>query len=323
MPQPLEVRELQMPQLQVMRIDGVFHPVENVKCDMAEGLLDVSSFKLYVAATTEAHRPIYLHKHLLDVHDPAVEKLQEEKMQLVSLIVAIGLEFNIRVGVVVSPQGVGKTWCGWLVAHTLQKTKNVAMIHVAITGKILTTVAKQSETTFVKKVYMDATMSLNLLMSLVKDYQVCILDVGDLDRQSGVSEVFRCMRSCIEHSSACAKFLALCSGHSEDLIHGTPNLIKAAKLVMWSWTSDEVNGLSKLRSDTEHAFAVCGGSVRYLFEQETDKIIIKETVRQLDQREMEALLKLDVPTSDEGHKQRTRLLAFCPRQNQADTFQEV
>ena len=74
------------------------------------------------------------------------------------------------------------------------------------------------------------------------------------------------------------KFMGLMSGHGETRIVGKPSLhLSPLKLVLWSWTKDEVEKLcEKLGpgAPTAHAYAVCGGSVRFLFKPDDEAGVI-------------------------------------------------
>ena len=75
-----------------------------------------------LASNTEATRPIFLRKHLLDVRKVAVDVLsasvEEDAKRLVSLV---------------GCRGTGKKWCGWLVARALHQAKKCTL-HVTIRG---------------------------------------------------------------------------------------------------------------------------------------------------------------------------------------------
>ncbi|CAE7585405.1 unnamed protein product [Symbiodinium pilosum] len=61
------------------------------------------------------------------------------------------------------------------------------------------------------------------------------------------------------------------------------------------------------------AYAVCGGSVRHLFDPNADEKQILGAVRGLTQADMVNLLALDVSLDDVQQKNRTGLLSFFPR----------
>ena len=77
-----------------------------------------------MAPNTTTDRPLFLRKHLLNVRDKAVKALQSE-IRLVSLV---------------GCPGTGKTWCGWLVAYTLQKAV-VKTLHLTVRNSDVTAIA--------------------------------------------------------------------------------------------------------------------------------------------------------------------------------------
>jgi len=152
--------------------------------------------------------------------------------------------------------------------------------------------------------------------------QVCVLDVGGTLPQVS-AEIFQGVRTLLEHQAfSKVNIMGMLSGHGEETITGKQCLctMPTQRLVMWSWTAEEVDALSKRMPGglEEGAFAVCGGSVRHLFQVKTDQDAILRAVSGLDQTQMRALLYGDVPTSDEGHRQRTRLMSFLPKRDGSD-----
>ena len=95
----------------------------------ANEMLDVSGFRNFVAPNTTADRPLFLRKHLLNVHTKAVKTLTVEKIRFVSLV---------------GCPGTGKTWCGWLVAYTLQKA-DTKTLHLTIRNTDVTAIADFKE----------------------------------------------------------------------------------------------------------------------------------------------------------------------------------
>lgn len=108
---------------------------------------------------------------------------------------------------------------------------------------------------------------------------VCVVDVEGTSQQQA-AEIFRNVRSTLEKESfSNVNIMCLVSGHGEATIHAKLDRtnMQTQRLVMWSWTAEEVYALSKARSAAglkvyqEGAFAVCGGSVRHLFDVQRDQ----------------------------------------------------
>lgn len=266
-----------------------------------------------LASDTSAEKPLFLRQHLLDVHKFAVDTLKEGDVRLVSLV---------------GCPGTGKTWCGWLVAYTLQQL--IPTLHLTFRGGTVSAVSKLSE----KRTYLSGPLKFtdySKFEELIKKSgcNVCILDVGDLPFAT-TDEIFRCMRTLLEQTqgSANIKFLALHSGHGERLILGKiADEIEKRTLVLWSWTKQEFEALRSAMEAKEansgpspHAYAVCGGSVRRLFRVDVDKEYIFKTAKDLSQDEMERFLRLEFPTASDAQKQRTSLLAFYPEDGNNDSF---
>lgn len=272
-------------------------------------LLDVSGFKNFLAANTAADHPILLRKPLLDVHAAALKLLvAEAKPRLVSLV---------------GCPGIGKTWCGWLVLYALEtQKKRVSTLHVTFRGDDVIAVANIKH----KRKYTASIGRVVLLQSLIceANCQVCVVDVGELPREE-MASIFRGVRtSLIEsfHVPATVKFLCLMSGHGESTIIGKPSLaFKSQPLVLWSWTEKEVDDyVKKMTAQGKQpppfgAHAVCGGSVRLLYDVERDSTDILAAVTRMDQMQLERFTKLDLPSSNADHNQESSLLAFYPKPN--------
>jgi hypothetical protein len=262
----------------------------------ADAKLNVEGFANFTVSGTTVERPLFLRKHLIDVHDAAVRALTSEEIDLVSLV---------------GCPGVGKTWCGWLVTYTLEQTFKVPTLHLTIRGNIVTAIVGLSK----KKKYSVHQFTIYMLKEVIKDSKCkcCVLDIGE-QQQTEVGRIFICVRSLLEAKYCGVKFMGLLSGHGQETIIGKQRIIGTQALVMWSWTEEEVSALKP----PEGAFAVCGGSVRYLHAVETDKKLIEDIIVGLSQAELGKLLSLDAPASDEAHKQRTRLMAFRPKYESSD-----
>ena len=126
----------------------------------ADELLDVEKFKDFVAPNTTADRPLFLRKHLLNVHNKAVEALQAEEIRLVSLV---------------GCPGTGKTWCGWLVAYTLQQ-KGKKTLHLTIRNRDVTAIANFETKQQYEEVHWNGHMLKQVLRE--SECQVCIVDVS-------------------------------------------------------------------------------------------------------------------------------------------------
>ena len=230
--------------------------------------LNVEGFRDFVVAGTTADRPLYLRKHLIDVHDAAVDALK--KHRLVSLV---------------GCPGVGKTWCGLLVAHTLQ-SQGVQTLHLTVRGKTAVAIINLSE----RKEYTVKQFDVFMLQQAITEAecQVCMLDVGGFLPQVS-AEIFQGVRTLLEHQAfSKVNIMGMLSGHGEETITGKQSLctMPTQRLVMWSWNAEEVDGLSKRMPGglEEGAFAVCGGSVRHLFQVKTDQDAILRAVRNADAR---------------------------------------
>ena len=269
----------------------------------ADELLDVKEFQDFVAPNTTTDRPLFLRKHLLNVHDKAVEALTAEQIRLVSLV---------------GCPGTGKTWCGWLVAYTLHKACKKKTLHLTIRNSTVTAIANFKE----KKQYAKVSWNENMLEQVLGDSQcqVCIVDVS-MNIADEATRIFTGIQQLIEDGKfADVKFMGLMSGHGQEKITGKQlSLEVLQKLVLWSWSEEEVAALcTKLKHagwepPSDEAYKVCGGTVRYLLRPKEDERIIREAVRGLSQDEMKKLLALDMTLDDQQGKNRTRLLAFFPR----------
>ena len=269
----------------------------------ADELLDVEAFKDFVAPNTTTDRPLFLRKHLLNVHKKAVEALTAKKIRLVSLV---------------GCPGTGKTWCGWLVAYTLQKT-GAKTLHLTIRNTDVTAIANFKE----KNQYAKVSWNENMLEQVLGESQcqVCIVDVS-MNIAEEATRIFTGIQQLIERNEkkfADVKFMGLLSGHGQEKITGKQlSLEVLQKLVLWSWSEEEVATLcTKLKDPgseppSDDVYKVCGGSVRYLFRPEEDQNRIREAVKGLSQDEMKKLLALDMTLDDQQGKNRSRLLSFFP-----------
>ena len=122
-----------------------------------------------------------------------------------------------------------------------------------------------------------------------------------------------------ETEFAHVKFMGLMSGHGQEKITGKQLPLQVIqKLVLWSWSEEEVTTLSTKLKDagskppSDEAYKVCGGSVRYLSRPDEDENRIGEAVKGLTQDEMKKLLALDTTLDDQQGKNRSRLLSFFP-----------
>eukprot|EP00439_Symbiodinium_sp_Y106_P005008 s4866_g1.t1 len=113
--------------------------------------------------------------------------------------------------------------------------------------------------------------------------------------------------------------MGLLSGHGQEKITGKQLPLQVIqKLVLWSWSEEEVTTLSTKLKDagskppSDEAYKVCGGSARYLSRPDEDENRIREAVRGLSQDEMKRLLALDTTLDDQQGKNRSRLLYFFP-----------
>ncbi|CAE7245625.1 unnamed protein product [Symbiodinium sp. CCMP2592] len=267
----------------------------------ADELLDVKQFMDFVAPNTTADRPLFLRKHLLNVHNKAVEALQAEKIRLVSLV---------------GCPGTGKTWCGWLVAYTLQKVGKKTL-HLTIRNSTVTAIANFQ----VKKQYTKVSWNEYMLEQVLRESecQVCIVDVS-MDKPDAATDIFIGIRQLIEDGKfADVKFMGLLSGHGQEKITGKQLPLQVIQtLVLWSWSEEEVTTLRTKLKDagskppSDEAYTVCGGSVRYLFRCEEDEKRTRKAVKGLSQDEMKKLLALDMTLDDQQGKNRSRLLSFFP-----------
>ena len=268
----------------------------------ADKLLDVKAFKDFVAPNTTTDRPLFLRKHLLNVHKKAVEALTAKKIRLVSLV---------------GCPGTGKTWCGWLVAYTLQKAGKKTL-HLTIRNSTVTAIANFKEKRQYEEVHWNGHMLKQVLGE--SQCQVCIVDVS-MNEAVEAARIFTGIQQLIEDQKfAHVKFMGLLSGHGQEKITGKQLCLQVLqKLVLWSWSEEEVATFCTKLKDAgskpppDEAYKVCGGTVRYFFRLKEDENRIREAVRGLSQDEMKKLLALDMTLDDQQGKNRTRLLAFFPR----------
>ena len=258
----------------------------------ANTLLKVEAFEDFVAPNTTTDRPLFLRKHLLNVHRKAVEALKAKEIRLVSLV---------------GCPGTGKTWCGWLVAYTLQKTCKKKTLRLTIRNRDVTAIANFQ----VKKQCKEVSWNGHLLDQVPRESQcqVCIVDVS-MNEAVEAARIFTGIQQLIERNEkefAHVKFMGLLSGHGQEKITGKQSNILdvTRKLVLWSWTEGEVAGLRAkmlqqgLEPPPEGAYAVCGGSVRDLFQPHKDENRTREAVKGLSQDEMKKLLALDMTLDDQ------------------------
>ncbi|CAE7268655.1 unnamed protein product [Symbiodinium sp. CCMP2592] len=279
----------------------------------ADELLDVKDFMDFVAPNTTADRPLFLRKHLLNVHEKAVEALQSEHKRLVSLV---------------GCPGTGKTWCGWLVAYTLQKVGKKTL-HLTIRNSDVTAIANFQ----VKKQYEEVSWNGHMLKQVLRESkcQVCIVDVS-MNKPDAAMDIFTGIQQLIERNEeefAGVKFMGLLSGHGQEKITGKQlSLQVIQKLVLWSWREEEVATLCTKLKDagseppSDEAYKVCGGSVRYLFRHEEEAKRTRDAVKGLSQDEMKRLLALDMPLDDQQGKNRSRLLSFFPSRGASNAVDE-
>ena len=214
--------------------------------------------------------------------------------------------------------GIGKTWCGWLVAYTLQQLK-ISTLHLTFRREKVSAVSNLSE----KNTYeIPEKLIYTAFKKLINQSAcaVCILDVGNLPFATA-DHIFGCMQTLLEDTqgSKNINFMALHSGHGENVILGKlASEVERRTLVLWSWTRQEFEDLrATMETQTgsapsPEAYTVCGGSVRHLFRMDLDKEYIFKTAKVLNQDEMERFLRLEFPTVSDHHKHRTSLLAFYP-----------
>ena len=246
----------------------------------------------------------------MDVHTVAVDALKSEgqEKRLVSLV---------------GCPGTGKTLCGWLVCYSLHHEAKTTL-HLTIRGNLVIAVSAFKT----KKIYQIAEWNFFMLREILTDTNcdVCIMDVGVKTPQQ-TNEIFTGVRTILENPEEPkpflqVKFMGLVSGHGEENITGKEMHISkiTQRLVLWSWTEEEFNALLKKMKESEKelpkedAYSICGGSVRGLFSVDEVKQSIFKFFKKLNQHEIGKLHDLDVPASDEQHKQRNTLLAFRPAQ---------
>ena len=267
-------------------------------------LLQVKEFQDFVAPNTTTERPLFLRKHLLNVHKKAVEALKAKKIRLVSLV---------------DCPGTGKTWCGWLVAYTLQKTCKKKTLHLTIRNSTVTAIANFETKQQYEEVHWNGHMLKQVLRE--SECQLCIVDVS-MNKPDAALDIFTGIQQLIERGRddkefAGVKFMGLLSGHGQEKITGKQLPLQVIqKLVLWSWSEEEVTTLSTKLKDagskppSDEAYKVCGGSVRYLSRPDEDENRIREAVKGLSQDEMKRLLALDTTLDDQQGKNRSRLLSF-------------
>ena len=268
-----------------------------------------------LAKNTEADKPIFLRKHLLEVHDVSVATLKDDgDKKLVSLV---------------GCPGTGKTWCGWLVANTLQRKHKVQVLHLTIRGTDVIAIWASDDGQYQKSTYkkVDVWTSTLLLRQVLTDSKckVCIIDVGNLFSHE-VKNIFRGVHSILEDDSNVIKFMGLVSGDGqEDIIGKQSNILgMTQKLVLWSWFEHEFQAycnatkmtLPEMEADV---YAICGGSVRNCFRPKQDMSEIFDAVKKLSQDEKDGFLMVNTrPTNDAEQKQRSHLLAFFPANKDSD-----
>ena len=272
-----------------------------------------------LAKNTEADKPIFLRKHLLEVHDVSVATLKDNgDKKLVSLV---------------GCPGTGKTWCGWLVANTLQCKHKVQVLHLTIRGTDVIAIWA-SDGQYWKRIYNKVDVWTSSMLGQVladSKCKVCIIDVGNLFSDD-VKKIFRGVHSILEDDSNVIKFMGLVSGHGEEDIIGKQFNIRrlSQTLVLWSWSEkefeafhDKFNSFCK-ENKTGHEldkniYRICGGSVRGCFQPDGAQAEILSTVKMLSQDEKDNFLIVNTrPTSSAEHKQRSHLLAFFPAKADSD-----
>ena len=147
--------------------------------------------------------------------------------------------------------------------------------------------------------------------------QVCIVDVS-MNKPDAATDIFTGIPQLIERNEtefAGVKFMGLMSGHGQEKITGKQLPLQVIqKLVLWSWSEEEVTTLSTKLKDagskppSDEAYKVCGGSVRYLSRPDEDENRIGEAVKGLTQDEMKKLLALDTTLDDQQGKNRSTSL---------------
>jgi len=205
------------------------------------------------------------------------------------------------------------------VAHTLQ-SQGVQTLHLTVRREATVAIITLSE----RKEYTVKQFGFLMLYQAITEAkcEVCVLDVGGT--LPLVSEdIFIGVRTLLEDKAfSNVNIMGIFSGYGEETITGKQCLstMPTQRLVMWSWTAEEVDALSKRMPGgiEEGAFAVCGGSVRHLFEVKTDQDVILRAVKGMDETQMRAFAWLDAPTTDEGHRQRKHLLSFVPERDGSD-----
>ena len=243
LPKPTEA-DVQVPHLEVLEVNQLLDVSGFTKLclgwvqSFSLGVVCVSVvFQLLfgsvrLASNTEATRPVFLRKHLLDVHKVAVDVLsataEKDAKRWVSLV---------------GCPGTGKTWCGWLVAHALQKAGKCTL-HVTIRGNEVIAVPEFKK----KKSYEIADWNSFMLKQVLTENQcdVCIIDVGNKTPAES-NYIFQGVRAILESSAEPkpfpeVKFMGLVSGHGEETIVGKDGLGECTqRLVLWSWSEQEFN----------------------------------------------------------------------------------
>ena len=115
--------------------------------------------------------------------------------------------------------GTGKTWCGWLVAYTLQQ-KGKKTLHLAIRNSDVTAIVN-FET---KKQHKKVSWNENMLEQVLRESecQVCIVDVS-MNEAVEAGRIFTGIQQLIERNEkefAQVKFMGLLSGHGQETITG-------------------------------------------------------------------------------------------------------
>ncbi|CAE7296085.1 unnamed protein product, partial [Symbiodinium sp. CCMP2592] len=206
----------------------------------ADELLDVKKFKDFVAPNT-----------------------QSEDIRQVSLV---------------GCPGTGKTWCGWLVAYTLQQAGKTGKktLHLAIRNSTVTAIANLQ----VKKQYSKVHWNENMLEQVLRESkcQVGIVD-GSMNKPDAASDIFTGIQQLIERNEkefAHVKFLGLLSGHGQEKITGKQSNIL----------------------DVTHKLVGQKGTSQGYTQRWNNK--------------MKKLLALDMTLEDQQGKNRSRLLSFFP-----------
>ena len=117
--------------------------------------------------------------------------------------------------------GTGKTWCGWLVAYTLQQ-KGKKTLHLTIRNRDVTAIANFETKQQYEEVHWNGHMLKQVLRE--SECQVCIVDVS-MNKPDAALDIFTGIQQLIERGRddkefAGVKFMGLLSGHGQETITG-------------------------------------------------------------------------------------------------------